>query len=919
MNPFCLFVVLALATPLPDWIWNSQERDKSGSVEFMQTVELETKPSSAVLTATADFATLEVRVNGELIARAEAYDPSLVLDLGQWLEVGTSEISFRAEGVAGPSALAARLVVDGKVLLASGEDWKDAISFGQTKPERFESNAFAEISPLDEYNQWKEATTDGSAVESKLSGLPPGFEVELLRLAQPDEDSWVSMEFDPQGRLLIAKEKAGILRLTLPNSAEEEIQVEVVNEDLEECRGLLWAHDALYANANDSKGLYRLRDTNGDDRFDEVKLLESTEGGVGHGRNDLALGPDGLIYTIHGDSVKPPNDVTWRTAYEDESVTPQGYVARLNPDGTNWEILTRGLRNPYGIAFNPDGEMFTYDADNEGDIGLPLYRPARVNHLVTGGNYGWRQANQTWSWPVYSPDSWPTTLDLGRGSPTAVKFGTRSNFPEKYRNALFVLDWAYGRVIALQLVPRGSSYHAHAHTFLRGRPLNVTDLDFDHDGSMVLITGGRKTQAALYRIRYQGDAQSDSEKTAQEVARAVFSAEMRRLRQQLESGEATNEQLQRHLSWPDPWIRGAARFSMERRLAVGSMPLKSSTSMSEKVAALLVETRLGKVVPKHWASISLSKFPTRTDKLTLLRAYEIGKVEWPGIAEQLLPHYPGHDTSLNREICKTLVRLQVGEAIAPSLQLVAEADSQIDRLHYLEQLSFLKSGWKPEERETYFRALLHAKRFSNGDRNLPTFLLELENRALANVPEEQRAKFATLLKDEPAPVPIIESEPREFVKNWQAKDFASLELEGRDLERGARMFHVAQCSRCHQFGNIGIPMGPDLTIVSRRFSPADLLDSILDPSSVISEAHQNLLISKTDGSTLLGRLIREDIRKSELLISVNPFAPNELTTVAKSDIQSFEPSPISPMPMGLLNTLKQEEILDLLAYLSQLR
>ena len=48
-----------------------------------------------------------------------------------------------------------------------------------------------------------------------------------------------------------------------------------------------------------------------------------------------------------------------------------------------------GLRNPYGIAFKADGEPFSYDADNEGDIGLPLYRPTRVNHLVSGGNYGW--------------------------------------------------------------------------------------------------------------------------------------------------------------------------------------------------------------------------------------------------------------------------------------------------------------------------------------------------------------------------------------------------------------------------------------------------------------------------------------------------------------------------------------------------
>src|SRR5436189_148033 len=83
-------------------------------------------------------------------------------------------------------------------------------------------------------------------------------------------------------------------------------RVETINTNLLECRGLLFAYDALYANANNSKGLYRLRDTDGDDQFDEVKLLRATPGNVGHGRNQLALGPDGMIYSSHGDDVGLP-------------------------------------------------------------------------------------------------------------------------------------------------------------------------------------------------------------------------------------------------------------------------------------------------------------------------------------------------------------------------------------------------------------------------------------------------------------------------------------------------------------------------------------------------------------------------------------------------------------------------------------
>lgn len=184
-----------------------------------------------------------------------------------------------------------------------------------------------------------------------------------------------------------------------------------------------------------------------------------------------------------------------------------GHWASTDSDGQQWTNRTRGLRNPYGIDFNTDGEAFTYDADNEGDVGLPFYRPTRINHLVSGANYGWHQdRGNTRNLTVYAPDTVPTTYDVGRGSPTAVKFGTRSQFPTPWKQSLFALDWAYGRIVAVHLIPRGASYYGSGEVFLEGRPLNVTDLDFDNRGAMYFVTGGRKTQSALYRIRYTGEA-----------------------------------------------------------------------------------------------------------------------------------------------------------------------------------------------------------------------------------------------------------------------------------------------------------------------------------------------------------------------------------------------------------------------------
>ena len=125
-----------------------------------------------------------------------------------------------------------------------------------------------------DYDQWKEALETRRATAARHVTAPVGFEVELLRTATKEEGSWVSLEFDDKGRLLIGREGPGILRMTLPKSGFGRPAVEVVNTELNECRGLLWAYDSLYANANNSKGFYRLRDTTGDDQFDEVTLLK---------------------------------------------------------------------------------------------------------------------------------------------------------------------------------------------------------------------------------------------------------------------------------------------------------------------------------------------------------------------------------------------------------------------------------------------------------------------------------------------------------------------------------------------------------------------------------------------------------------------------------------------------------------------
>ena len=84
--------------------------------------------------------------------------------------------------------------------------------------------------PVDEdYNQWKRALTNSATAAAHITALP-GFKVELVRSAAADEGSWVALAFDPRGRIVIAREDRGLLRLTPGNNGP--VRVEAINTNL---------------------------------------------------------------------------------------------------------------------------------------------------------------------------------------------------------------------------------------------------------------------------------------------------------------------------------------------------------------------------------------------------------------------------------------------------------------------------------------------------------------------------------------------------------------------------------------------------------------------------------------------------------------------------------------------------------------
>lgn len=249
--------------------------------------------------------------------------------------------------------------------------------------------------------------------------------------------------------------------------------------------------------------LLRYKDANGDGRADGPpdRFLEFQTGGE-HDVHSIQRGPDGWWYLNAGNYA----GITDKYATEATSPIKQplaGVVFRLKPDLTGGEIVAHGFRNAYDFAFHSQGDIFVFDSDGERDISLPWYRPTRVFQAVPGSHAGW--VTRSWKQPDYFTDMPPVMAEFGRGSPTGVVSYRHRQFPDKYRDSLFVLDWTYGRVLNLQLEKDGAAFKATTEEFMTGVGqfgFAPTDAAVGPDGSLYVSIGGRGTRGGVYRIRH---------------------------------------------------------------------------------------------------------------------------------------------------------------------------------------------------------------------------------------------------------------------------------------------------------------------------------------------------------------------------------------------------------------------------------
>ncbi|MCC9655135.1 c-type cytochrome [Rhodopirellula halodulae] len=784
--------------------------------------------------------------------------------------------------------------------------------------------------------------------------VPDGFEVELIHeVAADTEGSWVSLTVDPKGRLIACDQSGGLFRIDMSSGKAE---VEKLDIEFVGAQGLLCAFGSLYANVNAREfpcGLWRLTDTDGDDQYDKKEHIIPLNGGSEHGPHALILTPDGeRIIMVAGNNTNLPENIAHSRVPEvwDEDhllgrmpdarghnanrMAPGGFICSLKPDGSDIELIATGFRNPYDIALNRQGELFTYDADMEWDVGTPWYRPTRINHVISGSEFGWR--NGTGKWPAYYPDSFGSAVDIGPGSPTGIVFGYGAKFPKKYENALFISDWSYGNIHAVHLSEDGSSYTGSYETFATAAPLPVTDLVIHPDGALYFAIGGRGTQSGLYRIRYTGDLSADETKPAAVTADAK---QLRELRHRIEALHVDDDALNvsvedaiqlaiANLGHEDRAIRFAARIALEHRSpAAWKDAVLNAESGQAKILGVVALARTGEASDQVDAVNALQSIElemlTADENIDYLRAAGLVAIRLGGFSDsqraalldKIAGQFPSGVDSLDRELAIMAIYLNAPGSTESVLAAMQNSPSQESQIHYAMALRAAKEGWSQDLRRDYL-AWFNEMKTARGGMSFGGFLDNIKKVTVDALSDEDKQSLADVLAKPKSTAEVAAGPPREFVKEWKVDDLVNVVSDSArkpNFENGKAMFAAAQCYKCHRMGLQGGILGPDLTSAGGKFSPRDMLVSIIEPSKVISDQYGSTQFLTEDGEVVTGRVI--NMRGGELSVMTNMLDPSSLTKVNREGVIQTRESQVSMMPNGLLDTLNEEEIADLVAYL----
>ncbi|HKQ36982.1 MAG TPA: HEAT repeat domain-containing protein, partial [Verrucomicrobiae bacterium] len=545
--------------------------------------------------------------------------------------------------------------------------------------------------------------------------------------------------FDAQGRLLVGDGNA-VRRLNDNDNDGAYDGYEVIATGLgpRGPQGLLVWGDRLYAVGGDGLQLFEGYESGGP-LVHRGRLGAKLNTGGDHDAHTIFRGADDHIYLMagNGSGIRDRLHIT-------ESNSPgiferEASVFRISPDGKKWECIASGGRNPPSLGMNYLGELFSFDSDMEWHVGLPWYRPVRLNHWTIGGDQGWQEVG---AYPPYYIDNLPGILDVGRGSPNWGVFYEADLLPQKYRDAFLVCDYRWkresndqystsGRLIAFFMKRKGAGWTASMETLARPKPnardangkrisFALVDIAIAPDGSLYLSDHNQ----GIWRITCEPQTLnplrgtlSSWERRATEARRLGQLGDIPGLLKFLADDDPfvrrrAAEELTR---WPVPEARGPlieALNDPERLVRYVAMCALAHHPISEwldqalarpypqtQMRALVVGMLRREQVPADKAQKTiralLSQKLSVEDQLDLLRVIHLFPARNAG--NFLLSDFPDADRNVRWEKIRLMGEFRIAEAFPLLLRELESETNHVTQFHIAQAIARLRQGWNTDQ------------------------------------------------------------------------------------------------------------------------------------------------------------------------------------------------------------------------------
>ncbi len=505
--------------------------------------------------------------------------------------------------------------------------------------------------------------------------------------------------------LAVQKEQVWLLDDTDSDGIADRAQLylEDFNEEITDvANGILHFEDDVYAAAGPD--LWRTTNTNEDGKADQkFSLSHGYAVHIGfseHGMSGVTVGPAGRIWWGIGDIGMNVVDQTGkRWKYPN-----QGVVVRSDPDGSNFEVFSAGLRNTHEFVFDNYGNLIT--VDNDGDHSGER---ERLVYLVDGSDSGWRI---NWQFGKYTdPDNntYKVWMDEGMSiprwdgqaayfippianyvnGPTGMVYNPGTALSPEWYEHFFIAEFqgssANSPIHAFKLRSSGASFEMDT-TLIAVKGALPTGIDFGPDGALYFgdwIEGwGTKDYGRLWKMDVRDQANSAIRLETKLLIESDFS-------------QKTLIDLDALLAHQDKRIRQKSQFELVKREDAGyDILTKAVAPKNKQLKRIHAIWGIAQVARRdvEKAEVLVDYLDDEDDEIVAQAARWIGDVRYSEVGEALVPLLKSESPRVRFFAAEALGRIAHEAATDEIIKMLDKNDDEDVYLTHAGSLALARIG-----------------------------------------------------------------------------------------------------------------------------------------------------------------------------------------------------------------------------------